>query len=201
MLAGVVLLYLIFGLAIRSAQYPELRLPAAVAMALGVAEAIPGVPRLHAAISPALFAALVCAAVAEPAAGAARRNNLKVFLLPAVVLLPVLYGVGYRHQTSGFWPHVGAALLAAGVLLVFCIVMLVQHPEDRALRAASLLTMAAVLLQFMAGFATLVIRLLELQGGFALAMARMVHVTGAAPVLGAAMMLAIQYRRGMAQAG
>ncbi len=207
-ICGFALLYLIFGLLLRSAKYPELRLPGAVAMALGLLEAIPGVPRLHAAVSPALFAALVCTALARPdkarAAGApaaarvAQRHDLRVFLLPALVMLPIVYGVGYRHQTSGFWPHAGAALLAAGVLLVFCLVMIVRHPDDTTLRGASYLTMAAVLFQFAVGFATLVIRILELPGGLPLALARMAHVTGAAPLLGATTMLAIQYRRGSA---
>src|SRR6202790_1415189 len=66
-IAGFATLYLIFGLLLLSAKHREFRLPVAVALAAGLLEAIPGMPRLHAAVSPILFATLTWAAMALPA--------------------------------------------------------------------------------------------------------------------------------------
>src|SRR5580658_3894572 len=65
-ITGFALIYLIVGLLLRSWMHRELRKPGALALVLALAEAIPGVPRLHAIISPLLFAALVWAAMASP---------------------------------------------------------------------------------------------------------------------------------------
>lgn len=199
---GFAAIYLIIGLVLRSAMHRELRLPAATALFLALLEAIPGVPRLHAAVSPVLFATLAWAAMARPAEAAAGRSQTKarIFVLPAMVLAAILYGVGYRHATSGVALHIMAAMLAAGVLLCVCLVLNQNHPDNAALRGAANLTMAAVLFQIAAGATALVIRMLEIDGGPALGLARTAHITGAGAVLAAATMLAIQYRRGAAGA-
>jgi heme A synthase len=182
---GFATIYLIIGLLLIPAKNQGIRLPAVVALALGLLEAIPGTPRLHAAVSPVLFATL------EIAPGRSRR----VFVLPALVLLPILYGVGYRHQTSGIVAHLGAALPVAGLLLVCCTVLNERHPGKTKLRRACNLTIAAVLFQIVLGIVVLIVRLLEIEGGLLLAVARTAHITGAGPVLAASMELAIQYRR------
>jgi hypothetical protein len=195
-IAGFVTIYLIVGLLIRSAMYPELRRPAFAALLAALLEAIPGVPRLHAALSPILFTTLVWAAVARPAAArVAPTGSLRIFVLPAMVLLAIYYGVGYRHQNSGVAPHIAAAMLAAGVLLVFCMFLNQKYPDDTALRGIANLTMAAVIFQIAMGVTCLVIRMLDIEKGLALGLARTAHITGAAPVLAATTLLAIQYRR------
>jgi heme A synthase len=194
--AGFATVYLILGLLLISAKNGQNRLFAAMAFALGLLEAIPGMPRLHALVSPVLFATLACGVFSlHSVPETALRKSHRVFALPALVLLPIFYGVGYRHQTSGFVPHVGAALLAAGTLLVFCMVQNERHPENKRLRRDCNLTIAAVVFQIVFGFAAFIIRLLEIEGGLWLAIVRTAHITGAAPVLAASAELAIQYRR------
>lgn len=194
--AGFATIYLIIGLVLRSAMYRELRLPAYTALGLALLEGIPGMPRLHAAISPLLFTALAWAAAASPAErGDAPGKGWRIFVLPALVLTAIVYGVGYRHATSGVAMHIGAAMLAAGVILCFCVAITQNHPQDAALRGMANLTMAVVLFQIAAGGTALVVRLLEINGGLALGLARAAHVAGAGPVLAASTMLAIQYRR------
>jgi heme A synthase len=205
-ITGFATVYLLILLLLKSVKNGEGRLPAAVALALGLLEAIPGVPRLHAAVSPVLFATLAWAVMAlsseqetaeQETAGqeTARRKSRWIFVLPALVLLPIFYGVGYRHQTSGIVPHLGAALTVAGVLLIFCKAMNERHPANKKLRRACNITIAAVLFQIAFGVAAFIIRLLEIEGGLWLAVARTAHITGAAPVLAASTELAIQYRR------
>ena len=143
-------------------------------------------PRLHAAVSPVLFATLAWAVIALPGGeqideGKSRR----IFLLPALVLLPIFYGVGYRHQSAGIMSHLGAALALAGLLLGFCMVQNERHPANTKLRRACNITIAVVLLQIVFGIVAFIIRLLDIQGGLTLAMARTFHITGAALVLAA----------------
>jgi hypothetical protein len=195
-ITGFAAIYLILGLLLMSAANRQNRFLAAMALALGLLEAIPGMPRLHAMVSPILFATLACGVMLlHTEKRTALEKSRWVFALPALVLLPIFYGVGYRHQTSGFVPHVGAALLAAGTLLVFCVVQNERHPANKKLRRACNLTIAAVVFQIVFGFAAFIIRLLEIEGGLWLAVVRTAHITGAAPVLAASAELAIQYRR------
>lgn len=200
--AGFALIYLIVGLLIRSAMHPELRLPGFVALIAALLEAIPGVPRLHAAMSPILFTTLAWAAVALPRAERdASPKPLRIFALPALVFLAIFYGVGYRHKTSGVALHIAAAMLVAGVLLIFCMYLNQKYPDETALRGVANLTIAAVIFQVAMGASVLVIRMLEIEGGLALGLTRTAHFTGAAALLAAATMLAIQYRRSHAHLG
>jgi hypothetical protein len=120
-ITGYATIYLIIFLLLIPSKHRRSRLPASVALVAGLMEAIPGMPRLHAAVSPILFATLAWAVMALPPGEAiVQQRSRWIFALPALVLLPIFYGVGYRHQTSGLVPHIGAALAAAGALLVFC---------------------------------------------------------------------------------
>lgn len=198
-ITGYATIYLIIGLLLIPAKHKGVRLPASVALAAGLLEAIPGMPQLHAAVSPILFATLAWAVMAVPSGeereGTVPERSRWVFVLPALVLLPVFYGVGYRHQTSGVVAHIGAALAAAGTLLCFCYFLNERHPGKSKLRTASNLMMTAVLLQISLGVVVLIIRMLEIEGGLLLAFARTAHIACAAAVLAASVELAIQYRR------
>jgi hypothetical protein len=195
-IAGCTMIYLIVGLLLRSWMHPELRLPAALALALALGEAIPGEPRLHAMLSPLLFTVVVWASVALPATPERTTpRNLRMWFLPAPVLVAIFYGVGYRHQTSSIVPHIGMAMLAAGLLLGVCLRLNEKYPTEMALRRVSNLTIAAVLFQITAGITAMVIRMIDINGGLTLALARTAHITGAAMVIAAAMLLAIQYGR------
>jgi hypothetical protein len=197
-IAGLVTIYLIIGLLIRSTKYAELRLPGILALVLALMETIPGVPRLHAAVSPLLFATLAWAALALPhKTVTAPRGGLRVLVLPALVIPAIFYGVDYRHATSGIVSHLGMALLAAGILIGFCMILNQNHPNDAPLCGTASLTIAAVLFQITAGTAALVIRMLDVNGGLALGLARTAHITGAGVVLAAATTLTIQYRRSL----
>jgi hypothetical protein len=206
-IAGFALIYLIVGLLIRSAMHPELRLPGFIALIAALLETIPGVPRLHAAVSPILFTTLAWAAVALPKGtldGCVHEEStrpLRIFALPALVLLAIFYGVGYRHQESGVAPHIAAAMLVAGALLIFCVYVNQQYPDAATLRGIANLTIAAVLFQIAMGATALVIRMLEIEGGVALGLSRTAHITGAGALLAASTMLAIQYRRTHVQLG
>ena len=193
---GFATIYLIIGLLLIPAKQPGIRPPAVAALALGLIEAIPGVPRLHAAVSPILFATLASAVMTlDSGRETAQGKTRWIFALPALVLLPIFYGVGYRHQTSGIVAHIGAALPVAGLLLCFCTVLNERNPAKKTLRRASNLTIAAVLFQIVLGIVVLIVRLLEIEGGLLLAVARTAHITGAGPLLAASIELAIQYRR------
>ena len=128
---GFATIYLIIGLLLIPAKQPRNRLPAIMALAAGLLEAVPGMPRLHAAVSPVLFATLAWAVMVLPSGQEIDRAKSRwIFTLPALVLLPILYGVGYRHQTSSFVPHIGAALGVAGLLLCFCIALNERNPGE-----------------------------------------------------------------------
>jgi hypothetical protein len=74
-------------------------------------------------LSPVLFATLAWEVMTLPSEEVTVPERSRwIFALPALVLLPIFYGVGYRHQTSGLVPHIGAALAAGGrdPLLVPC---------------------------------------------------------------------------------
>ena len=201
-ISGFALIYLIIGLLIRSAMHRELRLPGFFALIAALLETIPGVPRLHAAVSPILFTTLAWAAVALPRPGNEESAKpLRIFALPALVLLAILYGVGYRHKDSGVAPHIAAAMLVAGALLIFCMYVNQRYPEAATLRGIANLTIAAVLFQIAMGVTALVIRMLEIEGGLALGLSRTAHITGAGALLAASTMLAIQYRRTHVQLG
>jgi len=208
-LAGIATIYLTLWLLLKAAVHRQMRLQASLALFAALLEAIPGMPRLHALMSPILFATLAWAVMAVPsllahngpcglcAYSALKRESKKtrwIFAVPALVLLPVFFGVGYRHQTNGFLPHIGAALLVAGFLVIFCTVLKERNSSQPALRRACNLTIAAVIVQITLGVAAFVIRLLEIENGLLLAVARTLHITGAAPVLAATIELAIRYR-------
>jgi hypothetical protein len=195
-ITGFATIYLIIGLLIRSTMHRELRLPGVVALLLALIETIPGVPRLHAVVSPLLFATLVWATVALPREQrAVAPKSLRMFILPGLVLAAIFYGAGYRHQTSGLFPHLGLAMLATGVVLICCVMVNQNNPADAILRGVSSLTIAALLFQIVAGITALVVRLLEINGGLTLGLARTAHITGAAVLLAISMVLAIQYGR------
>jgi hypothetical protein len=58
-------------------------------------------------------------------------------------------------------------------------------------------TIAAVLVQVVAGVAVLVTRMLEIEWGLPLALIRTTHIVGAAVLLASSTILAIQYRQGV----
>jgi len=197
-ITGFATLYLILFLLLLSAKHPEVRLSAIVALLLGLLEAVPGVPELHAAISPVLFATLAWSVVTLPAAEeTARGKSRRILLLPALVLLPIFFGVGYRHQTSGVVSHLAAAIPVGGLLLIFCMVLNERHPSRLKLRNACNITMATVLFQFVFGIGALITGMLDLDSGLLLSIVRTAHITGAAAVLASTAMLAIEYRRSL----
>src|SRR5256885_229731 len=65
-ITGFATIYLIIGLLLISARRRQIHLSAIVALAASLVEAIPGMPRLHAAVSPVLFAALAWSVLALP---------------------------------------------------------------------------------------------------------------------------------------
>lgn len=194
--SGIAAIYIILFLLLKAARNRQIRLQAGVALALGLLEAVPGAPRLHAAVSPLLFTSLAWAVMSLNSEENEPHRSRWIFAAPAVVLLPICYGVGYRHQTSGFLPHIGAAVLVGGFLVMFSAVVKEHHPDEARLGRACNLTITAVLLQMALGISAFVIRLLEIENGLLLTVVRTLHITGAAPVLAATTELAIQYRRG-----
>lgn len=195
-ITGFETIYLVIGLLLMSAKHRQIRLQAMVALALGLLEAVPGMPQLHAAVSPILFASLAWAVIALASGRETEREKSRwIFVLPALVLLPIFYGVGYRHKTSGFVPHIGAALTVAGLVLGICAVLNERNPTNTKLRRACNIAIAAVLIQVVFGIVAFIIRLLEVEGGLLLTYARTAHITGAGVVLAASAELAIQYRR------
>ena len=195
--SGIATIYLIIVLLLKAARHREMRLQAGLALLLGLTEAIPGMPRLHAAVSPLLFATLAWGVISlSDSRARTTERSPWIFAIPVAVLLPIFYGVSYRHQTSGFLAHIGAALLAAGFLVMFSMVVKERHAADAQLGQACNLMMAAVVVQIVFGIGAFVIRLLEIENGLLLAVVRTLHITGAAPVLAASAELATRYRRG-----
>lgn len=196
LLTGIALIYIVFGMLLVSARHRQIRLPAAVALVLALAEAIPGFPRVHAALSPLLFGALGWAWLASrPTQPESAPRSSAALLLPLFVAAAVFYGVGYRHQTSGIVPHIAFAMAAAGFSLVFSMLATQKHPADVRLKGLARLTTWGVVLQVLAGVVALVVPMLEIDGGLTLALARTAHITGAATLLASVAILAIHYRR------
>lgn len=187
LVSGVALAYLAFGLVLLSARYRELRLPSSLALAAGILMAIPGVPRLHAALAPVLVTTLVLAATALPGKPRLAQGWPRRFLLPALVLFPIVFGVGYRHQTAAFLPHIITATPIAGTLILLAVS---RNRRRTAARNTQLVTV--VLLQLASGLAVFIIRVLEFQGGLTLVAARSAHITGSALVLSLTFALALE---------
>jgi len=193
---GVAMIYIMIFLLLRSLVDRSGTIPAVIALLLALLAAIPGMPRFHAIVSPLLFATLVWGTVAQSdAPDPLPTRRLRIWILPALVLIAIWFGAGYRHQVSSVVSHIGAAMLAAGLLLGFCMVVNDKYPYASPLRSVAGMTIAAVIFQVVAGVAVLVIRMIDTDGGLILAVSRTAHFTGACLLLAAGVLFAWQYRR------
>ncbi len=194
---GVLLVYAVLGLVLFALKERRLRSEAGVAMILALLELVPASPMLHGVVSPFLFTSLAWAALAASKfeSGEAIAFPGAAFVLPALLAIPIAYGVAYRHQAAGMTEHVGSAMLVAGTVLIAAYVLQHQHPENRNLLSSCNVVMVAAVFQVVLGMSALVIRLLELEDGIYLAVARAIHIAGAAPLLAATVILASQYRQ------
>jgi hypothetical protein len=178
---GFALIYLIVALLLRAIVHREGRAVAGIALFLALLEAIPNVPRIHAFVSPVLFATLFW--------GSSAQRLRAWWWLPGSVVTAIFFGVGYRYQSSGVVAHIGAAMLAAGILIGFCMWIQEKQPGPSPVRGVAALTIAAVIFQVTAGVAALVIRMLDMDGGLPLAIARTAHFTGAGVLLGVTLLI------------
>ena len=191
-IAGFAMIYLIIAMLLRAIVSGTGRALALCALLFALLEAIPGQPRIHAFVSPLLFACLFRASL--PAPGAVQRGK-RVWWLPALVLTAIFFGVGYRYQSASVVAHLGIAMVAAGLLIGLSMMIQEKTPAQSPVRGAAALTIAAVIFQITAGIAVLVIRMIDRDGGLPLATARTAHFTGAGILLGITVLLVIQYRR------
>jgi hypothetical protein len=179
--AGFALIYLIIALLLRSVVHRKGRAVAGIALFLALIEAIPGVPRVHAFVSPVLYAVLFW--------GVSEHGRLRRWWLPALVATAIFFGVGYRYESASVVAHLGAAMLAAGILIGFCMWIQEKQPPESPARGLASVTIAAVIFQVTAGIGVLVIRMIDMDGGLPLAMARTAHFTGAGVLLGMSLLI------------
>jgi hypothetical protein len=194
---GIATIYVVLVLVLRSVMQPRLRWPAAVSLLLALLETVPSVPLLHAALALLLFTTLCWgyyATLAPEGSPVPPQRSRWLFLLPAMLLVPIGYGIAYRHQVGEMTEHVGTGMLGGGVLLIVAFVLQQNAANRPNLMAAARIALWTSLFQIVFGMATLVLRILEIDGGLPLAALRAAHITGAAFLLAATLLLALQLR-------
>ncbi len=132
---------------------------------------------------------------AEPAE--IRRPFLRPLALitPPVVFVQIILGTLYRHNVTGFMPHVALAMAVALLALALSSVVLQHYRRPASLRKAAAALIGAVLLQASLGIASLVMLLLNFTAtGYFLA-ATVAHVAVGAATLAASTILALEVWR------
>lgn len=159
---------------------------ALIAVALGLAECVFRGEIVHACIAPVFFTACVAAALWKPP------RIGRLVLLPFLITCQIALGAAYRHKAFGVMPHLAGALVTAGVLLVFCTIVLQRPGQSAPTRSAAAATLGTVLLQVSLGIAIFVMRLLDVDTGPSFALLAAAHITVGALTLAAATVLALR---------
>lgn len=157
----------------------------------------------HAALAPALMALFALLFVftkvewsifaPEPAdLSKMPKLPLAAKITPAIVLLQILLGAGYRHKAWGVMPHMAGAMLVALLLLVVPVILLQKLGEHPVLRPAAFAALVVALTQIALGIGAFLLRLLDLDTTTAFVALAAAHVSVGSLALAASVILAIQ---------
>ena len=116
-------------------------------------------------------------------------------LTPALVLIQIALGAGFRHRAFGLMPHVIGAMLVPLLILLTAVFALNQFPKHRALRPAAIGLLTITLIQIFLGIAAYVARLNAAEYPLAMVLTTVAHVATGGLTLAASVVLAIQIRR------
>jgi cytochrome c oxidase assembly protein subunit 15 len=120
------------------------------------------------------------------------------YVTPALILLQIALGAGFRHGAIGIMPHVLGAIVIGSVILMFTVFTVVQFPKHDALRksawALAFITLAQVLLGIIAYFVRLTSAGATTPDPM-MVVATVAHVALGALTMAASVVLAIQVLR------
>jgi cytochrome c oxidase assembly protein subunit 15 len=119
-------------------------------------------------------------------------------VLPALVLLQIALGAGYRHRAFGILPHVIGAIVIGAMVVMFAVFVLVQYPKHAALRRSASSLAWITLVQLLLGVVTYLARLNSLDSAAPKAAAvwmTVTHLGFGALTMGATALLAMQVLR------
>lgn len=124
---------------------------------------------LHAVLGHLLFALTAVAAFLTSRTGAGARvedggwPSLRAlaWLAPATLVLQIVLGAGYRHQTMGVIPHITGAFLAAVVALMAGSFVLTLPEATRTLRFWAVTLLGLIVVQILLGVAAYIARVAD----------------------------------------
>lgn len=116
-------------------------------------------------------------------------------LTPALVLLQIGLGAGFRHRAFGLMPHIVGAMIVPLIILLTAVFVLNQFSKHRALRPAAIALLSITLVQVFLGIAAYVARLNAAEYPLAMVLTTVAHVATGGLTLAASVVLAIQIRR------
>jgi heme A synthase len=171
----------------------------------GMSGTLQSMPRaagfLHALLAQGLLSIVVAAAVQvynrEKAAGTLENpGRLRALATSAshLAMLQVILGTAYRHGVMGVLLHLLNALAVAIVVLVVCMLITRQFPDESSLRTPALALAIVTGVQVLLGFGDFTLLLIGSEGR-ALLILGVAHVSTGAVTLAASFLLAIQVRR------
>ena len=159
----------------------------------------------HATLAPvlvALLAALACFTVPEWQVNPEQIDTSAWSWLPgaataapALVLLQIAMGAGYRHKELGVMLHMAGAMVVALAMLVIPVILLQQFPKHPSLRPMAIAAMSIALLQITLGIGAFIMRLLDFDTSTAFIALAAAHVCIGALTLSASLVLAIEIGR------
>jgi heme A synthase len=171
----------------------------------GMSGTLQSMPRaagfLHALLAQGLLSIVVAAAAQvynrEKAARVLENpGRLRALATAAshLAILQVVLGTAYRHGVMGVLLHLLNALAVAIVVLLVCMLVTRQFPNESSLRTPALALAIVTGVQVLLGFADFTLLLIGSEGP-ALLILSVAHVSTGAVTLAASFLLAIQVRR------
>jgi heme A synthase len=152
----------------------------------------------HACLGQLCFALTVAVAAGhyQPAAAGKR---LAPILAVVVVFAETILGAAVRHNAAGLEYHIAGAAVAVAVVMWATMGVLTHHMEDAAMRRPAVILLTLTGAQLFSGLTAYAARVVTSDAPQPMPLmiwATVTHVTTGALVFGAAIVLAMTYRRG-----
>lgn len=165
----------------------------------------PALSIVHATLAPVFFSVLIAIVVftspgwqqgpeivEDPGASSLRFLALAT---PPLVLMQIVLGALYRHQTTGVLPHMGGAMVVSLLTMIVSMIVIQRFPGHRSLNSSAVALLTIVLVQVSLGITAFILRLLENESTPWFVVSAASHVTVGALTLAASVVLAMQIRR------
>jgi cytochrome c oxidase assembly protein subunit 15 len=114
---------------------------------------------------------------------------------PALVLMQVALGAGFRHGAIGILPHIVGAMVVSMVILVVAAFVTNQFPKHAALRRAAMVLLSVTIAQVLLGISTYYARLDTVGRPLIVILLTVAHVATGALTLASTVALSIQILR------